>query len=115
MFVFKEKIPSELIEKIWGCSESSSNPSDIFQMLIENGFIEMHEVRKADDKIVIYFHENSAMHFGKIEQDKVVSKWGIGLVWEHPVFEVPFSYGNEVKYSNGKIDFKILKKVINDL
>jgi len=48
------------------------------------------------------------MHFGKIEQDRIISKWGKGLIWEHPVFEVPLSYGHVVKYSNGIVNNEAL-------
>ena len=33
-----------------------------------------------------------------MKKGRVVSKWGLGHLWEHNILEVPISYGNEYKY-----------------
>lgn len=115
LFVFEEKLPKELIRKIKGFSQNTSERFDIFQKLLNNGFIEFHTTRKTDDKVIIYFDGEIVTHFGKIENNKIISKWGEGLIWEHPVFEVPLSYGNTVKYSNGKVNNEVLEKLLYDI
>jgi len=73
----------------------------------------LHEGRKSDDQIVVYFdNKNKIKHFGKLVEDRVVSKWGRGLVWKHRLFEVPLSYGIRVMYSNGKISENALRKIV---
>ena len=56
---------------------------------------------KAND-LVIYFMNGEFRHVGRINaQGKVVSKWGVGGLYAHALFEVPISYGNEVKWYIG--------------
>lgn len=110
MYVFKQKIPNSLIEKIYYVSENSKI---YFQELLDCGFIELHDTKSTDDTVIVYFDNSVAKHFGKIVNSEIISKWGKGLIWKHPVFEVPISYGNIVKYSNGKINIDILEKILN--
>ncbi len=46
--------------------------------------------------IIIYFKHNKPVHAGKFSHTtkKVRSKWGIGHIWEHDIFEVPYLYGD---------------------
>ena len=113
LFVFEEYVPEQLVGKISAFSQKASEKSNVFQVLLDNGFIELHDERKADDKIVVYFDKGTVTHFGKIQNDKILSKWGVGLIWEHPVFEVPSSYGNEVKYSSGRPEVEVLEKLLS--
>ncbi len=110
MYVFKQKIPNSLMEKIYYISENSMN---YFQELLDSGFIELHDTKSTDDTVTVYFDNSVAKHFGKIVNGEIISKWGKGLIWKHRVFEVPISYGNIVKYSNGKININILDKILN--
>ncbi len=113
-YAFKEKIPQNIIDKIYSQEgeRSNNNEDDRFQELLDNGFISFHDTQKDDDDTILYFENNVVKHFGKIEGDKIISKWGgKGHIWKHAVFEVPFSYGNTVKYSNGQVDIEVLKKI----
>jgi hypothetical protein len=35
---------------------------------------------------------------------RVLSKWGVGLLYEHAIWEVPLRYGQEVQYFVGTDD-----------
>jgi hypothetical protein len=50
--------------------------------------------------LVFYFDDFDCFkHVGIIQQDgRVASKWGTGQLFEHGLFEVPASYGNNVKF-----------------
>lgn len=72
----------------------------------------MHTSRKANDEVVVYFKDGVPTHFGKLKNDLVISKWGIGLIWKHKLFEMPLSYGDTAKYSDGNIDIAALKQWI---
>jgi hypothetical protein len=50
-----------------------------------------------DGDILIYFDGDSPKHAGKSKDGIVESKWGLGHIWRHPIFEVPSSYGNRVQ------------------
>ena len=112
LFVFEEYVPKQLVGKIRTFSQNISKKPNVFKELLNKGFIELHDERKARDKIVVYFDKGTVTHFGKIENDKILSKWGVGLVWEQPLFEVPLSYGNEVKYSSGEMDVEVLENIL---
>jgi hypothetical protein len=58
--------------------------------------IDLHE--SVDGDIVVYFDQASlAIHAGKTCGVRIVSKWGSGLLWEHPLWEVPESYGKTMQ------------------
>jgi len=115
LFVFQANIPDELVKKIGKFYEDkdTSNRVDYFLQLLDDGFIELHTLRKANDEVVVYFNDGVPTHFGRLENDLVISKWGIGLIWKHKLFEVPLSYGDAVKYSDGNIDNKVLKRLLS--
>jgi hypothetical protein len=82
-----------------------------FNELINKDFLSLHEEFNNNDRVVVYFDGNGVTHFGLIDGEKVKSKWGSGLIWEHSLFEVPITYGNTVKFSDGLIDWNILNNV----
>lgn len=54
---------------------------------------------EADDgDLVFYFNGGQFKHVGILRgAGRVLSKWGSGHLYEHDLFEVPDSYGNEVR------------------
>ena len=47
----------------------------------------------------IYFDNGRFQHVGKVCRDnRITSKWGEGLLWEHEIWEVPASYGDVVHF-----------------
>jgi hypothetical protein len=59
------------------------------------------DARKGD--IVLYFNEEGRFkHAGLLGSNRrVVSKWGIGHLYQHELFEVPESYGTTVRFFKG--------------
>lgn len=52
-----------------------------------------------DGDLAIYFKEGTVTHIGIAQSPgRIVSKWGIGNLYEHSPLEVPSSYGDEVRY-----------------
>lgn len=47
--------------------------------------------------LVLYSDPTGLQHAGKWNSDSVLSKWGLGHVWRHGVFELPASYGDVVE------------------
>jgi hypothetical protein len=68
------------------------------QLLTE---VTQSEAREGD--IALYFGEAGRFkHAGRmLENGRVVSKWGIGHLYEHEVLEVPESYGNILRFFRG--------------
>lgn len=79
-------------------------PGDVFansefcDFLLKKGILKEN---KWDDKnegdIIIYFDKGVPKHAGKIHSNRIISKWGIGHLWEHDIYEVPISYGNQYR------------------
>lgn len=113
VYVFKEKIPIDIRNKIrYLIQESPHIFEDMMHELISKGFLSLHDQPEKDDKIVVYFKEGLPKHFGLIDNDKIISKWGIVHVWKHGLWEVPLSYGGIAKYSTGNINEDLLRKTI---
>ena len=64
--------------------------------------------------LIVYFKDNKAKHIGRVTGNRVISKWGKNPIYEHSLFEIAESYGDEyelfkqpsVHYITGKfIDF----------
>ncbi|MFC1824881.1 hypothetical protein ACFL9T_19405 [Thermodesulfobacteriota bacterium] len=114
LYVFKGQIPPDILKPFEHLIEEIPDLfEEIGHKLISKGFLSLHDERRPDDRIVIYFDGEIAKHFGRIDNDKIVSKWGKGLTWKHDLFEIPLSYGDRVKYSDGEIDSGVLKETIS--
>ncbi|MGO8914341.1 MAG: hypothetical protein ACLQJR_00370 [Stellaceae bacterium] len=53
----------------------------------------------AEGDILIYYRNGAPEHAGILTSNRVISKWGSGPthIWEHGIYEVPESYGDEVR------------------
>ena len=76
--------------------------AEFIRLLIE------HQLLKAisepeEGAVLIYALDGTPKHAGKFAGDMVVSKWGLGHVWQHHMFEVPASYGDSVDVF-GRVD-----------
>ncbi len=67
----------------------------------------------ADGDILIYYRNGNPEHAGKWKDNRVVSKWGSGPthIWDHNVYEVPESYGDEVRVFEPEHDAVRLYKI----
>ncbi|MEJ1438482.1 MAG: hypothetical protein RPU61_14435 [Candidatus Sedimenticola sp. (ex Thyasira tokunagai)] len=74
--------------------------SEFICYLLENDLIEESD----HEGVLIYFIGEAPKHAGQFQNNRVQSKWGSGLVFNHEAFEAPLSYGST---------FKIYKDVDN--
>lgn len=76
--------------------------------LIDKGVLSLNET----GSVLIYFRDNDPVHAGKFsyQTNRVISKWGIGHLWEHNLWEVPAFYGNEYKLFSPVEPKKIIKE-----
>jgi hypothetical protein len=56
--------------------------------------------RDDDGRLVVYFRNDKPVHAGIVRGNQIRSKWGIGHLWEHGLWEVPSSYGDRVERCN---------------
>ena len=68
--------------------------------LIERGLLtEVLQSEVRDGDLVVYFSEGSFKHVGLWRPNgRVLSKWGVGHLCDHELFEVPTSYGTDVRF-----------------
>lgn len=72
--------------------------STFIAYLIEQGVLSEKPTAERGD-IVLYFRDGSPTHAGiAIGDGRLISKWGIGHLYEHDVYEVPAKYGQEIRY-----------------
>jgi len=74
-----------------------ANSDFIIFLLDRKELIEIENARNIDHGIIIYFRDDRPVHAGKVRENIAISKWRKGLLFNHDIFEVPESYGNEYK------------------
>ncbi len=76
---------------------------EFIAFLLSNNFLVLREAEEiSQGDLVIYFENGDFCHVGRIASTKrIVSKWGAGWLYEHGLWEVPNSYGHEVRYYVG--------------
>ncbi len=66
--------------------------------LMEQGILREHSV-PLEGALVLYFDNDKPVHAGLMKSaSRVSSKWGSGHLWEHELWEVPSSYGDDVRF-----------------
>ena len=68
--------------------------------LIDRRFLtEISEVNARTGDLLMYFNGCDFKHVGILRESKrVISKWGIGHLYEHGLWEVPLSYGTTLRF-----------------
>ena len=77
--------------------------SDFINFLLEYQLLTLRvESCILPNDLVIYFDNGIFRHIGRMKTNhRVLSKWGTGCLYEHRVWEVPSTYGEEVRYFIG--------------
>jgi hypothetical protein len=61
--------------------------------------VEIGDHEAYENDVVMYFDGGHARHVGRVlSSGRVVSKWGLGLLYEHGLSEVPTHYGDQVRF-----------------
>lgn len=74
--------------------------AEFAQWLIDKGHLtETSEAQAMPGDLVMYFNGCDFKHVGILQAGtRVISKWGEGHLYEHALWEVPESYGTNVRY-----------------
>lgn len=67
-------------------------------LLINNFLLEINLQDTKNGDYILYFEGTQIKHAGKVNDCKIISKWGSGHRWSHALFEVPSDYGDETKF-----------------
>ncbi len=80
------------------CPKAIFANTEFLKFLIDKNYL-LPSNKESDKKLIIYSDKNNIKHIGRlIEEGSVLSKWGTGHLYKHPIFEIPSNYGNDVKY-----------------
>jgi hypothetical protein len=76
---------------------------DFVAYLIAEHLVEAAPDDIRDGDIVVYFYEDRSdpLHTGRWNDGRVLSKWGKGHVWLHPLEECPSPYGTRARFFRG--------------
>lgn len=74
--------------------------SAFLQNTLDHGLLtEIEQGQAAPDDLLVYFAKGKPMHMAKyLTCSHCLSKWGIGLLCEHGLWDLPRSYGDLVRY-----------------
>lgn len=98
MYAFGLEEDQEYVDLVFACPEHVHGDTKFIQFLIHTGDLDEQE-HPAPGLLAIYFHNEAVRHIAcLISQTRAASKWGIGELYEHDIFEVPSSYGEVVRY-----------------
>jgi hypothetical protein len=75
-----------------GCPVGVKFGTDLMERLIKN---EILAPGGENESLIVYFTDGRPSHAGRHQDGRVRSKWGIGCLWEHDIWDVPSSYGDE--------------------
>jgi hypothetical protein len=83
-----------------GFSVVIAGPNFLHWLIDKRLLIEMAETEAREGDLILYFDPSGRIkHAGLIRGNgRVESKWGRGGLFQHDIFEVPASYGTNVKY-----------------
>lgn len=87
--------PPEVI-RIASC-HSKIYPSPVFVQFLIDHVLDGLPAPK-DGCVIVYSDGQEIKHAGKMQGQMVVSKWGTAHLWRHRVYEVPITYGSDVRF-----------------
>jgi hypothetical protein len=71
---------------------------DFVEYLVKNVLVAVHRDESGIGDLVLYRDGLEARHAGVLHGRGIRSKWGIGHLWDHALFEVPATYGTTIEY-----------------
>lgn len=83
------------------CNTFFASPRFVQFVIQKESVSEISEGETQPGDVVIYLDDDRAhKHAGKITPNhgRVKSKWGVGLFWEHGLWEVPEKFGNTLRF-----------------
>ena len=88
------------VDEVAKCFNGKIRPGNEFvkYLIKENILMELPPDKVRAEDIIIYFDGKEPRHAGKINLNRVTSKWNFGHLWEHAIYEVPLKFGSELKY-----------------
>lgn len=98
MHAFELQPPPDSVTRIASTFKRVFPNGNFARFLIANHLMEVAGEDVSDDDVVIYSSRGELRHAGKATNGFVISKWGTGHLWRHRVFEIPSSYGIEVRF-----------------
>jgi hypothetical protein len=98
VFDFVEKAEYVAIAR-YGFAGVYAGPEFAHWLIDRKLLTEVLDENVSSGDLSFYFDQGQFRHAAMLlARDRVISKWGIGQLVEHGLFEVPDSYGSEVRF-----------------
>jgi len=93
----RNELYGEIVNRLFGIINAGN---DFFSWLLGERLLdEISDVDANEGDLVMYFSQGSYVHVGRMATpNRVISKWGLGFLYEHRLSEVPQQYGEEVQF-----------------
>lgn len=89
---FRMEEPSSLFGRFYADTK-------YLRRLIDTGHLSEIYGSPENGSLAVYWNGDKVEHVGVANEDgRVVSKWGIGYLYDHEPWEVPSSYGRSIRY-----------------
>lgn len=70
--------------------------------LLQNKLLTPRQSPIVPGDLIVYLEGGTFRHVGRMKTEtRVLSKWGIGCLYDHGIWEVPSGYGEEIQYFVG--------------
>lgn len=89
--------PPEMVRRIATSFVDVYPSSQFVSFLIANDLQERTPDAVANGDVAVYWDRGHIKHAGLVEMPDIISKWGTAHLWRHRAFELPTSYGNQVR------------------
>ena len=95
-YAFNLVDPPPEVVRIASAHENIYPSSAFVQYLIDHTLTELPAPK--DRCVLVYSNGQEIKHAGKMQEQMVTSKWGTAHLWRHRIYEVPITYGNDVRF-----------------
>lgn len=96
MFALSIECDHEYLNMAYLCPISVHANTAFIQFLSDSGYI-VERSSSEPKSLAVYLNNGQVKHIGRVmDNGRVQSKWGLGHLYEHAIFETPAAYGNAV-------------------
>ena len=89
--------PPEIVRTIATTFVDVYPNSEFVSFLIANDLQERRPDAVANGDVAVYWDRGHIKHAGLVDMPDIIAKWGTAHLWRHRAFEVPTSYGDQVR------------------
>ena len=98
MYAFGIEQNQEYVDLVMALPAHIHADTKFIEFLIDRGYLAETD-KPSPGLVAVYLDNGQVRHIGRlVSEARVVSKWGLGHLYEHEVLEAPSSYGDKVRF-----------------